>query len=97
MAEQERKDFETQCLVLAVKNYGYKQGEALLKTVLERRTNGTYSVEWVEGAWIGYQAGRESIVVQMPDAHSYTVPDVAGAVILDCVTAIQKAGGKAKL
>ena len=97
MTEQLRKDFEAVALVLAVKHYGYKEGDALLKSILERRANDRYMVDWVEGAWIGYQAGRESVVVQMPDAHSYTVPDVAGAAILDCMTAIRKAGGEAKL
>lgn len=60
MSEQDRKDFEAKCLVLAVEHYGYKPGDALLKSVLERRSNGTYSVEWVGGAWIGWQSARES-------------------------------------
>lgn len=63
MTEQARKDFEAIALVLAVKHYGYKSGEALLKTVLERRKNGTYCVEWVDGAWMGYQAAVEAVTV----------------------------------
>jgi hypothetical protein len=92
-----REQFEAQALVLAAKHYRYAQSDMAMITLFERRTDGTYACDWVDGAWIGYQAGRESVVVQMPDAHSYTVPDVAGAAILDCMTAIRKAGGEAKL
>ncbi|WP_146041272.1 hypothetical protein [Pseudomonas sp. MPR-ANC1] len=54
-----RAAFQAQCLALAVKNYGYSQGDALLKSVLERRGDGRYVVDWVEGAWNGWQAAKE--------------------------------------
>jgi hypothetical protein len=130
MTDKSREEFEARCRVLAVKHYRYAQSETALRTLFERRTDGAYAIDWVDGAWIGWQAAMEAepvisidppdlsgledrikamaekvrlqveprhFVVQMPDAHSYTVPDVAGAAILDCMTAIQKAGGKAKL
>lgn len=47
--------------------------------------------------WSMWVESRAEMSVQLPDAHSYTVPDVAGAAILDCATAIQAAGAKVKL
>lgn len=58
-----REKFEAQALVLAVKHYGYKPANSLRETVLERRKNGTYCVEWVDGAWLGYQAAVEAVTV----------------------------------
>lgn len=63
MTEQARKDFEAKALVLAVKHYGYQEGDALLKSILERRANDRYMVDWVDGAWIGYQAALEAVTV----------------------------------
>lgn len=90
-----REQFEAQALVLAVKHYGYKEGDALLKSILERRANDRYMVDWVEGAWIGYQAGRESVVVDLP-------PELrleAGVFAYDATDtriAIEAAGGTVK-
>jgi len=61
--EPDRKDFEDKCLVLAVKHYGYEPGDALLKSILERRANDRYMLPWVDGAWIGYQAAIEPVSV----------------------------------
>lgn len=100
MKEQGRKDFEKQCLVLAVKHYGYKEGDALLKSLLERRANDRYMVDWVEGAWIGYQAGREAVVVELPRPFmsGYTESGNCPATDLysfdDVKSAIESAGGK---
>ena len=58
-----REEFEAQALGRAVKHYGYKDGDALLKSILERRANDRYMVDWVEGAWLGYQAGIEAAPV----------------------------------
>ena len=63
MNEKARKEFEVQALVLAVKHYGYKEGDALLKSILERRANGRYMVDWVEGAWLGWQSANEAMSV----------------------------------
>lgn len=54
--QDELAAFEQSVLQMAVSHFGYRPGDALLKTVLERRGNGTYSVEWVNGALQGWQA-----------------------------------------
>lgn len=41
--------------------------------------------------WEAWQESRATLVVEWPDQHTYTVPDVAGAAILDCRTAFGKA------
>ncbi|WP_017903580.1 hypothetical protein [Pseudomonas asplenii] len=43
--------------------------------------------------WEGWQASREAVVVEpvWPDHYDYTNSDVAGAAVLDCRTAFQKA------
>lgn len=46
-----RTAFEADCKKMAVKHYGYREGEALLESVCERNKSGKYSVEWVRGAW----------------------------------------------
>ena len=40
--------------------------------------------------WLGWKAAREALVVDWPDRFEYTSPDVAGAAILDCITAFKK-------
>jgi len=39
----------------------------------------------------GWKASREAMVIEWPDQHTYTMPDCAGAAILDCRTAFSKA------
>lgn len=41
--------------------------------------------------WAAWQASREALVIEWPDRHTYTIPDCAGAAILDCRTAFSKA------
>lgn len=50
-------------------------------------------IDFIEfcGRWQGWQASRESIYIEWPDHYEYTNSDVAGAAILDCRTAFQKA------
>ena len=50
-----------------------------------------YMVSWVDAAWEGWQASRAAVVVEWPNHYDYTNSDVAGAAILDCRTAFQKA------
>ncbi len=52
-----------------------------------------YESSYANGAWDGWKASRESLVVAWPDQHTFTAPDVAGAAILDCMTAYGKALG----
>lgn len=97
-----REQFEAIALVLDVKHYGYKEGDALLKSILERRANDRYMVDWVEGAWIGYQAGREPVVVKLPRPFmsGYTESGNCPATDLysfdDVKSAIEAAGGEVK-
>lgn len=63
MTEQLRKDFETITLALAVKHYRYAQSDMAMRTLFERRTDGTYACDWVDGAWMGYQAAVEAVTV----------------------------------
>lgn len=56
IAPVEIDEFEREAMRIAVRSFGYREGEALLKTVLERRGNGTYCVEWVNGALEGWKA-----------------------------------------
>lgn len=60
MNEQARKEFEVLALVLAPKHYRYAQSDMAMKTFFERRTDGSYACDWVDGAWLGYQAGIEA-------------------------------------
>jgi hypothetical protein len=101
--EPGRREFEAKCRELAVKHYRYANADAaLLDTLFERRTNGTYAVDWVDGAWIGYQTGRESLVVELPRPFmsGYTESGNCPATDLysfdDVKSAIEAAGGKVK-
>lgn len=87
-----REQFEAQALVLAVKHYRYANSETALRTLFERRTDGTYSIDWVDGAWIGYQAGRESVVVDLPYQRMHDGSMDGGKVR----AAIESAGGSVK-
>lgn len=66
ITEPAREEFEALCLALAPKHYRHANCETALRTLFERRTDGTYSIDWVDGAWIGYQAGREPVVIVLP-------------------------------
>lgn len=92
MTDRVREEFEAAYRAAQIK-LGVKSPDRLFV----RGLDGEYLSVAESHAWWGWQASRAAMSVQMPDAHSYTVPDVAGAAILDCMTAIQKAGGKAKL
>jgi hypothetical protein len=52
----QRTAFEVVARRLAIERYGYSERDALLKTLFERRTDGRYSIDWVEGAWLGWCA-----------------------------------------
>lgn len=64
MTEQAREKFEATALVLAAKHYRHNHLEVARRTLFERRTDGTYAIDWVDGAWIGYQAGLEAAVIE---------------------------------
>lgn len=52
--ESKRGEFEQGVKKAAVEQFGYSSSDAMLKTILERNRSGRYVVEWVYGAWIGY-------------------------------------------
>nr|CEK42284.1 hypothetical protein PQBR57_0331 [Pseudomonas fluorescens SBW25] len=67
--EHPRPEFEALIDTIAIESFGYKAGDALLKSLKERNRNGFYAVEWVRGAWEGFalfQAGA-SIRQHAPD------------------------------
>jgi len=64
--EHKRAEFEEGIKRIAVERFGYSGGDALRKTLVERNRNGRYAVEWVRGAWEGFnmaQSPSESEVV----------------------------------
>ncbi|WP_210668940.1 hypothetical protein [Pseudomonas protegens] len=72
-------------------------GEGFRSTVLhslsQRKPDGDYQHITESLAWWAWQASREAVVVEpvWPDHYDYTNSDVAGAAVLDCRTAFQKA------
>jgi len=52
--DHKRAEFELGIKRLAVERFGYSAKDAMLKTILERNRNGRYAVEWVRGAWEGF-------------------------------------------
>lgn len=102
MNEKARKEFEATALALAPKHYRYAQSDMAMKTLFERRADGSYACDWVDGAWIGYQAGHESLVVELPRPFmsGYTESGNCPATDLysfdDVKSAIEAAGGTVK-
>ncbi|MGB5955397.1 hypothetical protein [Pseudomonas sp.] len=58
---------------------------------LAKGEDGEYLNYAAQCYWLFWQASREAVVVEWPDQHTYTVPDCAGAAILDCRVAFNKA------
>lgn len=52
--DYKRAEFESGVQRIAVEKFGYSQATATAHFLLERNNNGRYSVEWVRGAWEGY-------------------------------------------
>ncbi|MGO4801120.1 hypothetical protein ACEN2T_17720 [Pseudomonas sp. W22_MBD1_FP4] len=53
-SDHKRPHFEKGILRVAVERFGYSSGDAMLKTLVERNSNGRYAVDWVRGAWEGF-------------------------------------------
>lgn len=81
--EKMRDEFEAE--VLATKN-----SNGMLCDLV-RNPDGEYRSACERSAWWGWKASRAAIEVEWPDQHTYTAPDCAGAAILDCRTAFNKA------
>ena len=56
--DAKRAEFELGVKRIAVERFGYSAGDAMLKTILERNRNGRYVVEWVRGAWEGFNLAQ---------------------------------------
>ena len=56
-----------------------------------RFATGDYQSTTIEHCWWAWKKSREVLVIEWPDRHTYTIPDCAGAAILDCRTAFSKA------
>lgn len=52
-----------------------------------------YRTTWVDMAWMGWKASRESLVIELPDRLDYTG---CSTVIEECKKAIEDAGLKVK-
>lgn len=56
--DHKRAEFELGVKRIAVERFGYSASDAMLKTILERNRNGRYAVEWVRGAWEGFNSAQ---------------------------------------
>lgn len=56
--DHKRAEFELGVKRIAVERFGYSASDAMLKTILERNRNGRYAVEWVRGAWEGFNIAQ---------------------------------------
>ena len=75
-----REQFEEAVKRAAVEHYGYgSDNQALFDTLMERGTTGRFTVGWVNGFLLGWQASRQVVVVDLPEPHmhgSYDSPAV---------------------
>ncbi|WP_342649113.1 hypothetical protein [Pseudomonas sp. REB1044] len=88
-----REQFEAVYLEMIEKEFGEGLVPSMQRTLGQKRHDGSYqdpTQRWMYWAW---QASREAVVVEpvWPDHYDYTNSDVAGAAVLDCRTAFQKA------
>lgn len=61
--EQKRAEFEQGIKKIAVERFGYSGSDAMLEMLTERNRNGRYAVEWVRGAWEGFNMARFILAV----------------------------------
>ncbi len=58
LLDAKRPEFELGVKRIAVERFGYSAGDAMLKTILERNLKGRYAVDWVRGAWEGFNLAQ---------------------------------------
>ena len=68
-----------------------REGDTYSLTGYGAETSRKYLVGVISAGWMSWQESRAAIEVEWPDQHTYTAPDCAGAAILDCRTAFNKA------
>lgn len=56
--DHKRPEFEAGAKRIAIERFGYTAGDAMLKTILERNRSGRYVVDWVRGAWEGFNMAQ---------------------------------------
>ncbi|WP_219096244.1 hypothetical protein [Pseudomonas sp. UMAB-40] len=61
--DHKRAYFEIGIKRIAVERFDYSRNDALLKSLIERNRNGRYAVEWVRGAWEGFNMAQTPFVV----------------------------------
>ena len=60
--DHKRPEFEQGLKSVAVERYNYSGNDAQLETLVERNRNGRYVVEWVRGAWEGFNLSQTLFV-----------------------------------
>lgn len=63
---------------------------------LERGSDGEYRSYRAQGAWWGWQASREALVIELPSADGLSPQSAEYGAIWDCREAIEAAGAKCK-
>lgn len=100
MSEKMREEFETE-----FRKHPKFEGNAIYAdAMLERGSDGNYRFTIAEGAWWGWQASRESLVIELPsedDTRCDTVAEIAkqeayNLALGECASAIEAAGLKVK-
>lgn len=88
--EKTREEFE-----FAIRNGGFFHDatEAAKDAYLERGSNGQYRSLQVNGAWWGWQASRDSLVIELPENR---ITQDSIMMRLHCRKAIEAAGLKVK-
>jgi len=68
-----------------------------VRWTMERRHDGVYSSTYVNGAWIGYNAALDSVVVELPKPHYEFDGDPAPEMMAsEIIKAIHAAGVRTK-
>ena len=88
--EKMREEFEAE-----FRNSSRVDGDqAYADSMLERGHDGEYRSFWIAGAWWGYQASRESLVIELPQQSGANLS--WNQAIRYCIQAIEAAGVKTK-
>lgn len=92
MSELMREEFEAWAIrEAAVMQYSFPQD------VVYINGNGDYAIVWVQGAWLGWQASRAALCVELPkEVAAGRWADDTGYFKDDIIEAIQAVGVKTK-
>jgi hypothetical protein len=73
MSDKMREEFETWAIAYATKHKYEYMTILLAKCPTD---DNVYRVSWVDCAWIGWKASRESLVIELPDRYDWTAEQV---------------------